>query len=127
MIFHGERGTPNGMAQLTPYPDGYFQLHGMTEDITLFPKGLVSSTAANAQPELSAPFIKKLTQHWQQDEVDLRSSRAINHMAQFIPEFSSATIGGKLYLVRNRSQGQIHHYVPLISVLMVSIMRGLKS
>lgn len=95
VIFHGERGTPNGMAQLTPYPDGYFQLHGMTEDITLFPKGLVSSTAANAQPELSAPFIKKLTQHWQQDEVDLRSSRAINHMAQFIPEFSSATIGGK--------------------------------
>ncbi len=26
VIFHGERGTPNGMAQLTPYPDGFFQL-----------------------------------------------------------------------------------------------------
>ncbi|MEZ8741730.1 FAD-dependent oxidoreductase [Photobacterium swingsii] len=94
VIFHGERGTPNGMAQLTPYPDGYFQLHGMTEDITLFSKGLVHSTATNAQPELSAPFIKKLTQAWQENEVTLRSTRAIHHMSQFVPEFSTATVGG---------------------------------
>ncbi|GAL14445.1 hypothetical protein JCM19233_5457 [Vibrio astriarenae] len=31
VIFHGERGTPNGMAQLTPYSDNTFQLHGMTK------------------------------------------------------------------------------------------------
>ncbi|MEZ9856291.1 FAD-dependent oxidoreductase, partial [Vibrio breoganii] len=34
VIFHGPRGTPQGMAQLTPYADGVFQLHGMTEGIT---------------------------------------------------------------------------------------------
>ena len=54
VIFHGERGTPNGMAQLTPYPDGFFQLHGMTQDITLFKNGLVSSNANSAQPQLDA-------------------------------------------------------------------------
>ncbi|EDQ02061.1 hypothetical protein [Shewanella benthica] len=43
MNFYGERGTPQGMAQLTPYPDGYFQLHGMTQDITPFNNGLVAS------------------------------------------------------------------------------------
>ncbi|MGF1692415.1 FAD-dependent oxidoreductase [Photobacterium kagoshimensis] len=106
VIFHGERGTPNGMAQLTPYPDGYFQLHGMTEDITLFNKGLVHSTSTNAQPELGAPFIKKLTQTWQQEEVELRSSRAINHMSQFVPAFSTATVGGKPLFGAQQIPGQ---------------------
>ncbi|OAN11647.1 oxidoreductase [Photobacterium jeanii] len=95
VIFHGERGTPLGMAQLTPYPDGYFQLHGMTEEITLFKNGLVSSRANNAQPELSAGFIKKLTQSWQAEEIELRSQRAINHMAKFVPAYQTATVGGK--------------------------------
>jgi hypothetical protein len=43
VIFHGERGTPRGMAQFTPYPGGYFQLHGMTKSITLFEEGLSAS------------------------------------------------------------------------------------
>ncbi len=30
VIFYGERGTPKGMGQFTPYPNGYVQLHGMT-------------------------------------------------------------------------------------------------
>lgn len=36
VIIHGTRDTPHGMAQLTPYADQYFQIHGMTKDITLF-------------------------------------------------------------------------------------------
>src|SRR5690606_34754570 len=36
LIFHGERNTTHGMAQLTPYCDDYYQIHGMTQDITLF-------------------------------------------------------------------------------------------
>ena len=36
IIFHGERGTPQGMGQFTPYPNGFFQLHGMTKEITLY-------------------------------------------------------------------------------------------
>ena len=39
IIFHGERGTPQGMGQFTPYPHGYFQLHGMTKEITLYEDG----------------------------------------------------------------------------------------
>ena len=95
VIFHGERGTPDGMAQLTPYPEGYFQLHGMTEDITLFKKGLVASTTHSAQPQLQGTFIQKIKQGWPSDEATLRSQRAINHMARFVPHYASATVGGK--------------------------------
>ena len=95
VIFHGERGTPNGMAQLTPYPDGFFQLHGMTQDITLFENGLVSSDANSAQPQLDPSFKTKLQQHWSQQEIEQRTQRAINHMAQFVDKFEQATVGGK--------------------------------
>ncbi|MCG7588469.1 NAD(P)-binding protein, partial [Photobacterium sp. OFAV2-7] len=94
VIFHGERGTPNGMAQLTPYPDGFFQLHGMTEDITLFRQGLAKSTADNAQPALGASFITKLKQGWTNSDIDTRTDRAISHMAQFVPAYQTATVGG---------------------------------
>ncbi|MGF1702173.1 FAD-dependent oxidoreductase [Photobacterium makurazakiensis] len=95
VIFHGERGTPDGMAQLTPYADGYFQLHGMTEDITLFKQGLVTSTNTNSQPELEQRFIKKIKQGWNAELISLRSQRAINHMSRFVPSYKTATVGGK--------------------------------
>ncbi|PSW58829.1 FAD-dependent oxidoreductase [Photobacterium kishitanii] len=95
VIFHGERGTPNGMAQLTPYPDGFFQLHGMTQDITLFKNGLVASNKNSAQPQLDSSFKAKLQQHWSQQEIEQRTQRAINHMAQFVNKFDQATVGGK--------------------------------
>ena len=94
VIFHGERGTPNGMAQLTPYPDGYFQLHGMTEEITLFKEGIVASSEHSAQPKLSSLFNRKLTDRWYQTEIEDRTRKAIKHVAQFIPTFNSAIVGG---------------------------------
>jgi len=94
VIFHGERGTPNGMAQLTPYPDGYFQLHGMTEDITLFKEGMAASSEHSAQPKLSSLFHRKLTDRWYQTEIEDRTEKAIKHVAQFIPNFSNAVVGG---------------------------------
>lgn len=95
VIFHGERGTPQGMAQLTPYPDGYFQLHGMTEDITLFSDGVAKSTEESSQPKLPAYLINKIIRGWDEAEQVERTNKAITHMAQFIPSFSSAKIGGK--------------------------------
>ncbi|MDP2515322.1 FAD-dependent oxidoreductase [Photobacterium damselae subsp. piscicida] len=94
VIFHGERGTPQGMAQLTPYPNGYFQLHGMTEDITLFKDGLVHSTTTSSQPHLAASFLTKISDRWKQQEVSERTERAIAHMSQFVPSFTTATVGG---------------------------------
>ncbi len=94
VIFHGERGTPDGMAQLTPYPDGYFQLHGMTEEITLFKEGLVASTEKSAQPMLNSLFNRKLTDKWYQSEIERRTAKAVEHVAQFIPDFGRATVGG---------------------------------
>jgi len=94
VVFHGERGTPEGMAQLTPYPDGYFQLHGMTEEITLFENGLVKSTDDSAQPKLDKSFINKLVQGWDKQESDSRTQKAINHISHFIPSFNNATIAG---------------------------------
>jgi len=95
VIIYGERGTPNGMAQLTPYPGGYFQIHGMTQDITLFDNGLVSNNDNSAQPQLESRFIEKLTKQWPQQLVEQRTSSAIKFISEFIPTFSSATIGGR--------------------------------
>ena len=60
LIFHGKRGTSHGMAQLTPYCNDYYQIHGMTEDITLFENGLVKTKGSGAQPEFDDDIKRKL-------------------------------------------------------------------
>ena len=95
VIFYGERGTPNGMAQFTPYPGGYFQLHGMTEDITLFKDGLVESKLSSAQPQLDQKYMNKIYKGWNKADVDKRSSLAIKHLSKFIPTFKNASITAK--------------------------------
>ncbi|MCF8777886.1 FAD-dependent oxidoreductase [Vibrio sp. IRLE0018] len=95
VIFHGPRGTPQGMAQLTPYADGIFQLHGMTQEITLFEDGLVSSNHQSSQPRLPLQYMKKIQQGWDEDVLNARTQGAIEHMAQFIPDFHAAHAAGK--------------------------------
>jgi len=95
VIFYGERGTPQGMAQFTPYPNGYFQLHGMTKDITLFEDGLVKSSQKSAQPKLKTKFIEKIDKEWKAAEAKNRGQLAIGHLAQYIPGFQSATVVSK--------------------------------
>ncbi len=95
VIFHGPRGTDKGMAQLTPYGDGYFQLHGMTKGITLFDDGLVSSTRESAQPQLPSFLLSKIREGWRQKALEERTHNAIQHMAQFIPDYRTAVKGGK--------------------------------
>ena len=95
IIFHGERGTPQGMAQFTPYPNGFFQLHGMTEEITLFKNGLSRSCQISAQPKLSEEFNKKITDGWDKQVEENRTIKAIAHLSQFMPEFIQATPAGK--------------------------------
>ena len=95
VVFHGERGTPNGMAQLTPYQNGYFQLHGMTQDITLFEKGLVTSGEQSAQPILAERFIKKIDQQWPSTIVNDRTLGSIGHLARYIKNFSQARVAAK--------------------------------
>ena len=94
IIVHGTRGTPNGMMQLTPNPDNIFQLHGMTEDITLFSGGLAKTSAESSQPELGEKFETKLEHGWSQVETCSRTKRAIEHTAKFFPTFSSASVAG---------------------------------
>jgi glycine/D-amino acid oxidase-like deaminating enzyme len=95
VIFHGERGTPNGMAQFTPYPCGFVQLHGMTNEITLFDEGLVGSTPHSAQPHLSPRFLEMIDRKWEWSCVEKRSRKAIEHMAQYIPAFKNAEVASK--------------------------------
>ncbi|MEA3353252.1 MAG: FAD-dependent oxidoreductase [Campylobacterota bacterium] len=95
VIFHGKRGTPQGMGQFTPYPEGYFQLHGMTNEITLFDKGLVKSSSLSAQPKLNENFIKKIEYKWSENIINERTKKAINHLAKYIPAFSSAQVAAK--------------------------------
>ena len=95
VIFHGQRGTPNGMGQFTPYPNGYFQLHGMTEEITLFNNGLVYSDTRSAQPRLATKFINKIENNWEEHEIVNRTQKAIDHLSQYIPAFKSAQVASK--------------------------------
>jgi hypothetical protein len=95
VIFHGERGTPRGMAQFTPYGNGIFQLHGMTEGITLFDQGLVSSTPLSSQPALPPLLQSKLDQGWLPQAVELRTQRAIDYLQQYIPQFEVAEVASK--------------------------------
>ena len=95
IIFHGERGTPQGMGQFTPYPNGYFQLHGMTNDITLYEDGLVVNSPISCQPQLGQNFIEKIEKSWSQDEVEQRTKSAIRHLSKFIPTFKEAKVGSK--------------------------------
>ncbi|CAM3892547.1 tRNA 5-methylaminomethyl-2-thiouridine biosynthesis bifunctional protein MnmC [Vibrio aerogenes CECT 7868] len=95
VIFHGQRGTPLGMAQLTPYADGVFQLHGMTTDITLFKDGLVKSSSDSSQPDLPGYLQMKLDKGWEPEMTELRTKRAIEHVGQFIPDYYQAEVLGK--------------------------------
>ncbi|AUS07025.1 FAD-dependent oxidoreductase [Pseudotamlana carrageenivorans] len=93
LIFHGERGTPRGMVQLTPYRDHYYQIHAMTNAITLFEKGLVKSDA-EIKLEFDRAITQKLKHGWETNEVNERTEKAIASVAQFLPAFKSATVGG---------------------------------
>lgn len=94
LIFHGERGTPHGMAQLTPYRDDYYQIHGMTNDITLFNDGIVQSKTDDAQPEFNSEIEQKLSRAWTQKDIETRTNNAIAFVGEFVPSFTSATVGG---------------------------------
>ncbi|XP_065644873.1 uncharacterized protein LOC136075478 [Hydra vulgaris] len=94
VVIHGERGTPNGMIQLTPYPGKLFQLHGMTQDITLFKDGLALSTNTSFQPKFSKKINKMLSLSWEKDEVEKRTDAAIQYAAQYILGFLTATHAG---------------------------------
>jgi hypothetical protein len=94
LIFHGERGTPNGMVQLTPYCDDYYQIHGMTTDITLFKDGLVKSKGDDIQPVFNNAINQKLDNRWHKDEIETRTQNAIHFVTKFVPKFESATPGG---------------------------------
>ena len=98
IIIYGERGTPEGMAQLTPYPNGYFQIHGMSKFITLFNDGLVASTKDSAQPKLPAQYVHYIDDGWDKAPLQARSQQSIDYVAEFIPTFHSArTVGNALY------------------------------
>ena len=92
IVFYGDRGSPQGMAQFTPYAGGYFQLHGMTDQITLFEGGLKQSSEESAYPELPTHLIDKVKNGWKVSEIQERTQRAISHLDQYIPAFESATV-----------------------------------
>ncbi|MFT6692264.1 MAG: hypothetical protein ACJAXH_002800, partial [Colwellia sp.] len=70
-------------------------LHGMTQDITLFDKGLVASVEQSAQPRLSPRFIKKIEQQWPEQVIKDRTVGSIEYLAQYITNFSQANVAAK--------------------------------
>ncbi len=90
IIFHGKRGTPQGMAQFTPYAGGYVQLHGMTKEITLFDNGLVKSSGLSSLPKLPQLLLEKILKSWDEKSVKERTTKAIKHAARYIPALLDA-------------------------------------
>ncbi len=90
MIFHGVRGTEHGMAQFTPYPGGYYQLHGMRKDITLFEDGVAASTDASSQPKLPQKYLAWIEKGWPKDAALHRTERAIEYVSRYLPAFKEA-------------------------------------
>ena len=90
IIIYGNRGTPEGMAQLTPYPNGFYQIHGMTNSITLFNDGLADTTERTAQPQLPDKYLNYINNGWDQRVLKARSQKAIDYVAEFVPAFKSA-------------------------------------
>ena len=95
VVFYGARGTPQGMAQFTPYNGHYFQLHGMTEHITLFEGGLARSSALSAQPKLQEQLLRKIEKQWEFAEVEDRTRAAVAHLSRLMPPFKTATVASK--------------------------------
>ncbi len=94
IIIHGERGTPNGMVQLTPYCDNFYQIHGMTKDVTLFDGGLVQLNKENPKVNFNEIIKKRLDIGWDQEDIENRTLMAIKSVTNYIPSFKNATIGG---------------------------------
>jgi len=94
MVFHGERGSTHGMLQITPYNDDYYQIHGMTTDITLFDNGLISSKEDGSPAEFDSDIKQKIARDWKQHEINSRTESAIRYAARYVPSFKSATVGG---------------------------------
>ena len=90
MIFHGVRGTEHGMAQFTPYPGGYYQLHGMRKDITLFEDGVAASSEESSQPKLPRKFLDWIERGWPKDAALHRTQRAIEYVSRYLPAFKEA-------------------------------------
>ena len=95
VIFFGKRGTPQGMAQFTPYPDGHFQIHGMTKDITLFDNGLVKNSQNSSQPILDKKFLNKIYKSWKKEDINIRTKKSIEHIKQYIPSFNNVEVASK--------------------------------
>ena len=94
IIIHGERGTKHGMMQLTPYCENYYQIHGMTKDVTLFDGGLIQLNEHNSKVNFDSTIRKKLEFGWDESDIYSRTKRAIKSITQFIPAFKNATVGG---------------------------------
>lgn len=92
IVIHGQRGTKHGMAQFTPYGGGIFQLHGMTQDITLFEQGVAQSSEVSAQPKLCQPLLQLAQGMWPTQLVQQRTEAAIHYLAEFIPAFAQAQV-----------------------------------
>merc|ERR1711884_282358 len=84
------------MAQLTPYPGQFYQIHGMTSQITLFEQGLAKTTADTAQPRLAEHFNDKVDKSkrdkhlaWDPRELKQRTQAAIDFVGRDMAGFKA--------------------------------------
>eukprot|EP00123_Amoebidium_parasiticum_P020612 comp5357_c0_seq1/m.1335 comp5357_c0_seq1/g.1335 ORF comp5357_c0_seq1/g.1335 comp5357_c0_seq1/m.1335 type:complete len:518 (-) comp5357_c0_seq1:326-1879(-) len=83
----GTRGSPNGMVQVTPYGGGYYQLHAMTPDATLFPGGLAKCDPVAAFPADLQPIVDN---GFDPVTLETRSLASARHAAKICPDLAKA-------------------------------------
>ena len=93
LFFHGERGAQWHGTVLTLIPDRYFfQLHGMTENITLFNDGLTKATQESSQPPINPQYLNYIENGWEPNALK-GTQNAIDYVSEFVPSFRTAQTG----------------------------------
>ena len=90
----GERGTPNGMIQITPHANGLFQIHCMTQDSTLIDStSFYSLSTQNIEsyfPRNVHDIVKN--DKLNEQEIYSRSKAAIDNVSAVLPKFSNSIV-----------------------------------
>ena len=107
IIFHGIRSTPKGMGQLTPNCGGFFQLHSMTLESTLFEEGI--RAFSEFEPiSLPSEIERLVNKGFFECEVQKRTQSAVEHIQRFIPSFTpEMKLYKPLYGIQKISQGDV--------------------
>jgi hypothetical protein len=133
----GERGTSNGMIQITPTENkNIFQLHCMTYDSTLFKDGCVTISNDDKTP-IYLHFPKYIQDILKNDciqdyQIDIRTQNAIRNISDFFPIFKTSLVyGDPLWgiqrIVGESKDTRTNDYIIIDNYVEIQIIKAISS